>query len=339
MSTRLKIVLISLAVVGVAFAAVAVGYLVSGPPQRVTSVGGSATVGAVAPSALSSQKEALSSSGGAASAGQDSAATPAPPNTPQTTPVEPLIITTAAMAVMVKDLDPAVAAVRSIAASYGAEIANLSSSQGEGGGIVVPLPQATTGGTTPGPAQAQITLRVPADQLAAVENAVGALGTVLNTSSSSDDVTQQHVDLSARLKNLQAEEARLRTFFTQAKNVTEMLAIDAELSRVRGEIESMQAQLALLERQAARATLTIALTQPAPIVSPGSSTGWGFLEAITAGTRAAASLLRAGITGIIALAPLAVLALLAWAVWRLVRRARRPRPAAVDEPAKTTDAS
>ena len=69
------------------------------------------------------------------------------------------------------------------------------------------------------------------------------LGKVLSESSADDDVTQQHVDLKARLTNAKAEEARLRTFFDQAKSVTDMLAIERELARVRGDIESMTAQL------------------------------------------------------------------------------------------------
>ena len=47
-----------------------------------------------------------------------------------------------------------------------------------------------------------------------------------------------------------------------------MLAIERELARVRGDIESMTAQLTTMERQAAMATLTIELVEPKPIVRP-----------------------------------------------------------------------
>ena len=92
------------------------------------------------------------------------------------------------------------------------------------------------------------------------------------------DVTQQHVDLEARLKNLQAEEVRLRRFLDKATKVSEMLVIQRELSRVRGEIESMQAQIAYLDRQTAMATLSLALSAPGALVQPTGGT-WGFSAA------------------------------------------------------------
>ena len=111
----------------------------------------------------------------------------------------------------------------------------------------LPAPQPLDGSSAqyaaPTPAARRITLRIPAEKLAAAERDIAALGRVISQTSSQDDVTQQHVDMKARLKNLQAEEARLRTFFLKAKRVSEMLAIEQELARVRGEIESMQAQI------------------------------------------------------------------------------------------------
>jgi hypothetical protein len=137
-------------------------------------------------------------------------------------------------------------------------------------------------------------------------------------------VTQEHIDLSARLKNLRAQEARLRTFFNEATKVSELLAIENELARVRGEIEAMQAQLDYLDRQVARATLTVTLTEPGPVVRP-SSGDWGFLDAITRGVQGAARVLTTLITVLIALAPVIVLALLAWLVFRAAKRRREGR--------------
>jgi len=248
---------------------------------------------------------------------------------------EPLVITTAGINLEVKNLDASILAVRGLATKYGATISNLSMSAG---GVAPVVPQPLDGSSSdysyPTPGGATITLRVPAEKLAAAEVELAALGRVTSQSSSQDDVTQQHVDMKARLKNLQAEESRLRTFFLKATKVSEMLAIEQELARVRGEIESMQAQITYLERQAAMATLTVSLSQPGALVSPASG-GWGFAAAVRDGVRAAASVTRGLITTLLALSPMIVLAVIAFVVIRALVRRRRARKSAADH---TTDA-
>jgi len=179
-----------------------------------------------------------------------------------------------------------------------------------------------------------ITVRVPADQFEAFIDATSELGTVKFQSEASDDVTQEHVDMTARLKNLQAEEARLREFFDEAKNVTEMLAIEQELSRVRGEIESLDAQIKYLERQAAMATVTIELTEDKPVVRPEGES-WGFIEAITTGIRGAANVLTYAITFIIATSPLWIAGLAIFLVIRAIVRRRKTKRVAAEESVPT----
>lgn len=168
-----------------------------------------------------------------------------------------------------------------------------------------------------------VTIRVPVADLDAFTEAVSKLGTVLFQAETSDDVTQQHVDMSARLQNLRAQEARLRELVASANNVEEMLAVERELWRVRGEIESLDAQLQYLERQAAMATVTIELTENRPVVRP-SGQSWGFVQAITDGFRGAAGVLTFLITFLIAITPLV---LIGWLVFILVRRSVRGRRA------------
>lgn len=167
-----------------------------------------------------------------------------------------------------------------------------------------------------------VTVRVPADMLPAFIEGSRALGTVKFQSEGTEDVTQQHIDLSARLENLRAEEQRLRTFFDAAKNVQEMLAIEVELNRIRGEIESLDAQVQYLERQAAMATVTIELTEERPVVRPNGE-DWGFRDAITDGFRGAANVLTFAISFIIATAPLWGVGLVVFFIVRGVLRRRR----------------
>jgi len=169
-----------------------------------------------------------------------------------------------------------------------------------------------------------VTVRVPAASFEPFVDDVIGLGEVRFQAEDSEDVTQQHVDLSARLANLKAEEERLRTFFDSAKDVKDMLAIETELNRVRQEIESLDAQVKYLERQAAMATITIELTEPRPVVRP-SGEDWGFRDAITNGFRAAAGVLTFLIAALIGSAPLWITGVIAFFVVRAILRVRARR--------------
>jgi len=229
-----------------------------------------------------------------------------------------LVVRNASIAVRVDDVDAAITSVRTAVTAAGAEIADLQLAAGVDPGI------ALENGMAPGPANATITIRVPAEKLDALTGQLAKLGEVTNQGESASDVTEQAIDMEARLKNLRAQEAQLRKFFEQATKVSELLAIEQELARVRGEIESMDAQLTYLKRQAARATLVVSLTEPAPVVSP-AGTDWGFSAAVTNGVRGAALLLTTVITVAIALLPLAAVGA---AVWFAVARSRKRRSAA-----------
>jgi len=332
MKPRFKTIAVTAGVAVALGLAVTVGYLAAGTASdsAMRAVTTSAYDGSTKDSAVGAAPEAMS--GSVASGEQNALDQSAPSATPKPTDTATsLVIMSASMALRVADLDGAVTSVRRIASSTGSQISNLSVYAGEPSPSPVPLADRATGSETSGPGTADITLRVPAAKLAAVEKAVAELGTVLTQATAEDDVTQQHIDLAARLKNLRAEEARLRSFLDDAKKVSEMLEVERELSRVRGEIESMQAQLTYLEHQAAMATLTISLSEPGPVVSPGTP-GWGFTEAVTRGVRTAAALIGATISVLIAVVPLLVLAAIILLARRFIRRRRKSDASDTDSP-------
>jgi hypothetical protein len=232
-----------------------------------------------------------------------------------------MVITTASMALTVKDVSASVDSARRIVAGLGGSIANLSVSTGQAGPAPLASDAASVGSASRQPSSADLTVRVPAARLAEAQAKLGALGTIDAQGETQSDVTQQHIDLSARLKNLRAEEARVRSFLGQSSNVREMLDIERELTRIRGDIESMQAQVDYLERQAAMATFTLSLAQPGALIRPAAS-NWGLGESVTEGVQAAVGLVRVMTTGAIAISPLIVLAFALWLGLRLARRAR-----------------
>jgi hypothetical protein len=188
----------------------------------------------------------------------------------------------------VKDVEGTIAKIRELAKRDSADITQMQVASALDAPIYRPLDGAATApsSTSSNPAlRAFVTIRVPADKYQAFIDDAAKLGVVKVQFENADDVTQQHVDLKARLDNLRAQEARLREFFIKAKNVAEMLQIEQELARVRGEIESLAAQVAYLERQAAMATVTLELTEPQALVRP-AGVDWGTGKAFTDGVRA-----------------------------------------------------
>ncbi|TLM66689.1 MAG: DUF4349 domain-containing protein [Actinobacteria bacterium] len=197
---------------------------------------------------------------------------------------ERLIITNKNLRIQVDDVNATVDAIRGLASKHKANITNMQVSTQSDVPVYNYAAQQRDSSYDSAPLQGWITVKVPADQYEAFIAEAVKLGRVLRQSEDTQDVTQEHVDLAARLGNLQAEEKRLREFFDAAKSVDDMLKIEHELARVRGEIESIDAQKKYLERQAAMATVTFELVEPTPVVSPGGE-DWGVKDAFTQAVR------------------------------------------------------
>lgn len=316
---------------GAAVCTLALAVVLAGcAPQASTtsSTGGVVTSPAGAPSAVSpgtpSRDSATSSNSGFSA---DAV------KTSGSATVQKLVIVNKTVRIETSSVDAAIARVRALAARDGGDISSLLVSTSTDQPIY-PQPlagQETATDNSSVPLKASITVRVPSAKADAFLTSVAGLGRVLFQSQSAEDVTQQHVDMTARLANMKAEEARLRQLFAKATRVSDMLAIEQELTRVQGEIESMQAQIAYLENQAALATVTIELQEPTPIGSP-SGTDWGVATAFTDSIRAFVQTMN-GI--IVLLGPVLALlvfvgvpvALVVWLVRMWFRRRRAARAA------------
>lgn len=110
---------------------------------------------------------------------------------------------------------------------------------------------------------ANLTLRVPENSFSRVMNELETLGKARNIQTGSDDVTMQYIDLESRLNNQKAQEERLIEILEMAETVEDVLEIERELYRVRGEIESMTAQLNRLDDLVSLATIHVNLLEEA----------------------------------------------------------------------------
>ena len=175
------------------------------------------------------------------------------------------VIMTGSVSLETSEHDKVVNSVRSIATGAGGYVASSS-----------------TYLTTQDKKQSTITIRVPAAQYESCYAQIKALGKVKSESSSGSDVTMQYIDLSARLKNLQAEEKSLSDIMGMSKNVSEVLSVEKELFRVRGDIESTQQQLNYLGSQVDFSTITVSVAEPQPTVEYDWGLDTAFKEAIRA---------------------------------------------------------
>lgn len=183
---------------------------------------------------------------------------------------------------------------------------------------------------------ATLTLRVPAERYAALVDTLTALGTVEERSSEIEDVTRAFADLDARTKTRLATEQRFRELLARAQNVEEVMAVERQLSDIRGEIESAQAQLRTMRDQAALSTLTLTLA------TAEAQAGPTFLSRLGDALRDGGALLVSFVLALVRLWGLLLVAALVVVLWRRwigprwhARRAARHMPPPVP-PAETT---
>jgi len=140
---------------------------------------------------------------------------------------------------------------------------------------------------------ASVTYRIPVSRWDEAMDALRGLGTVISEKTDAQEVTDQIVDLDARIRNLKASEQALVGYAEKAPKVSDLLEIQSRLTDTRGEIERLTAQSTALNGRAALATLTVtygvevvAVTQvaeqwnPAAEVDRASATLIGFGQAI-----------------------------------------------------------
>jgi len=174
------------------------------------------------------------------------APTPAPEGVTDLEVVGRKIIYDGWLSLEVSDVDVAADQIKSIAEEMGGYISQTSISKGD---------SVKTG---------SVTLRVPQADFYTVIERVELLGSLKNKNIGSEDVTERYVDLKARLENAQYEEKRLLEIMDKASQVSDMLEIERELSRIREQIEVYTGQLTYLESRVEYATITVTLSEPRP---------------------------------------------------------------------------
>jgi hypothetical protein len=135
------------------------------------------------------------------------------------------------------------------------------------------LARSAVSGTPGTPRSGRWTIRVPADRYEAFLDAAREVGEVRRVSSDSQDVTEEFYDVEARIRNKKQEEARLlKLLETATGKLEEVLAVERETARVRGEIEQAEGRMRVLSDLTTLATIELQVDEIKNYVSEESAT-------------------------------------------------------------------
>lgn len=131
-----------------------------------------------------------------------------------------------------------------------------------------------------------VTVKLPPAAFENMPQALKSIGELKSVDTNTQDVTEQYVDINVRIQNLQAEKVRLLEFYNRTANVSELLEVEREVTRVQTEIEQLTAQKLQMERRAELSTMQIRIYEEAPMVDrtvmvPLSALASIFLQALS----------------------------------------------------------
>ena len=121
---------------------------------------------------------------------------------------------------------------------------------------------------------AQLTIRVPAENLDSLVSQVRGASNVISYNESVEDVTLAYVDMETRILVLETERDRLLELMEQAETMSDLLEIEARLTQVRGDLESINSQLKVLQNQVNYATIELYINQVKAYTEVEEQTVW-----------------------------------------------------------------
>ena len=183
--------------------------------------------------------------------------------------VGPQIIQTAHLRLSIAhgSFDDKVDDVHAIVDSYSGFVVSSTASQGSDKRLV----------------QGSLDLRIPAESYDDALARLRQLGKVEALEESGQDVSQEFVDLNARIRQLRAVEAQLLELLQQADDVPAALAVQNQLSQVQLDLEQARGRLQYLDNRVSYATISLAMHEAAAVAPKGG--GFSIVDAwATAGS-------------------------------------------------------
>lgn len=240
---------------------------------------GQAAPGAPGANGAKAAPEAAARSASAATQQGAPSAAPAPgavtlPLLPPT--ADRLIVKSGTISLHVPDLAEGMRRVGEIVAAVPGAYVGASSTTYRGGvaapgtEVVPPLPPALPR-PTPAPGQsATLQIRVPAADFGATLERLRSLGTPLQEQVSTQEVTEEYVDLEAQVRNLEVLEQQYLRLLERAQRVEEIIPLQQRAVEVRTQIDRLRGRMNLLQRRADLSTISVSLLLPSRAGEPGA---------------------------------------------------------------------
>lgn len=192
---------------------------------------------------------------------------------------------------------------------------------------------------------ASYTVRVPAENYRAFLEQAGKGGSVSSLSEDASNITENYIDVQARLAALEAQRDRLNALADKAETTADLLEIENQLTDVQYELESYTRKLRAMDSQVMYSTVEATLNEVA-VYSPTASTGFGqrIADAFSEGGAGFVSFVQGLAVAVVYLWPLLLIvaaAVTAVALWRRKhpkkpkQKPAAPTPAVYDAPAET----
>src|SRR5437762_9015153 len=195
------------------------------------------------------------------------------------------------------------------------------------GGDVLNLTQSGSGDTR----SASLTSRVPSSRFGdALQQLKNLEGEIQHSGVSAQDVTDQFIDLQARLTAKQAEEQRYVAILNRANTIDEILKVDASLGSVRTQIEQLTAQINSIKNRTDFSTISMSISTLSVLPGDTTSKAWDPSKTVGRALAALGAMMQVFADVVIWLIVFGWLPLLAAAV--LIFAARMRRPAAPSAP-------
>jgi hypothetical protein len=224
--------------------------------------------------------------------------------------VGPQIVQTASVRLSVaRDrFEEAVDDARSIADGLGGHVVTSSASQGSSARLV----------------RGTLVLRIPAGSYTEAMRSLAALGHVESSEESGRDVSQEYVDLRARIRQLQAVESQLLELLDRADTVGAALAVQQQLSQVQLDLEQARGRLQYLDDQVAFATISLGIHERLVPVQAKSDGGFGVVDAWKKAGHGFIAVLGWTFVVLATAAPIVLILALAFLLTRAAVRGRLP---------------
>ena len=133
--------------------------------------------------------------------------------------------------------------------------------------------------------EAKMVLRVPEPRLDEALDQLSTLGNVDSRRLSANDVTEEVIDLEARVASLIGVRDRLRALLERSNGMSEIMSVERELARVQAEIDSIEGRLRHLRSRAVMAELSLSARRERKLgilglvaVGVGKALGWLFVR-------------------------------------------------------------